>query len=511
MGKQEIKAIEYDVEKDSQKEDDIEEKEENKKVVSTRKNIRKAKWKYRCSIYPTIKQNHCFYLYGSLILHSDYDPVNIFSSETMDLIQKHQQVQSVVINKQVGAIETIYDIISPGILDFAFLVKHFENKQLQTFYNFAQSLKDFKIFVDIINQKIIDKKKLLKSMPKVLDIMDQQYFQFEKWANDLIEKHFKDEFFGYNLYQANYRKGYAELKKQVVSHNSISLFGETINDVYESELCKMKNKSVQFEKYQDFNLDLMIESLTFIIGANASQQQHMKKNLSFSTIEGFQLPGTMEIYKIKFYDYKKDDPTFQFVSEYDYMMTISVLKVDDLWLKRLIDIRKELENYQKPNNPPFLMEASSEFKNSNSLIFKEEDNDILSTVKKNNLSRMQFEPFNDMIDNSYKLNDCLVSSQNLSQAGKSDFETVNTEASEYFTPEAIDLAGNKEHQEYLSKQMLQLQQKDQIAQNLNQFFQLKQQELELSNIEYTCQVEYFLDKFYSSDKGSSNQCQFKVI
>ncbi|EAR88181.2 hypothetical protein TTHERM_00016470 (macronuclear) [Tetrahymena thermophila SB210] len=511
MGKQELKAIECDTEKDQQKEEEVQ--EQNKKVVSSRKNIRKAKWKYRCVMYPTIQQNFCFYLYGSLILHSDYNPVNVFSSDTMDLIQRHQQVESVIINKQVGAIEIKYNIISPGILDFAFLVKHFENKQLQSFYNFAQSLKDFKIFVDVINQKIIDKKKILNKMPKVLDIMDQQYFQFEKWANDLIEKHFKDEFFSYSLYQSNYRKGYAELKKQVSSHNTISLYGQSISDVYEAEICKMKNKSVQFEKYQDFNIDLLMECLTFIIGANASQQSFQKKNLQMSTIEGFQLPVTIEIYKLKFYDYKKNDPNFHFVSEYDYMMIINVVKVDDLWLKRLIDIRKELENYKKPNNQPFMIEASQEFNHINSLLFKEEDNEILRTVKKNNsFNHMQFESFEDAMDSSYKVNEGLISSSHISSVGvKSDNETINTDTCEYFTPEVIDLAGNKEHQEYLNKQIMQLQQKDQIAQNLNTFFQLKQQEIELSNIEYSCQVEYFLDKFYSSDKEDQKQCQFKVV
>ncbi|KAL4464166.1 hypothetical protein ABPG72_008568 [Tetrahymena utriculariae] len=245
-------------------------------------------------------------------------------------------------NNNIGAIETNYNVINPGLVDFAFLVKHFENKQLQVYYDFAQSLKNYQIFVSSISQKIMDKQKELKSMPALLDIMDQQYFQFEQWASDLIEKHFKDEFFVYSLYQVNYRKGYAEMKKQVNSYNSISLFGETASNVYEAEI------------YQDFNINQFLESLTFNIGASASWLPYQKKHLTFSTIEGFQIPGIMEIYKLKFYDYKKNDYNFRFIQDYDYIMAINVFKVDDLWLKRLIDIRKNLENYQRPNNPPFI-------------------------------------------------------------------------------------------------------------------------------------------------------------
>ncbi|KAL4476460.1 hypothetical protein ABPG74_010193 [Tetrahymena malaccensis] len=512
MRKQKLNAIQNDAEKEQKKINDANEKEEqNKNVVSsTHKKIRKCKWQYRCSIFHTIKQNHCFYLYGSLVLHTNYDLDTLFSTQTIDLILHHQQMQSVAINKQIGAIETNFNVMNPGIVDFNFLVKRFENKQLQIYFDFAKSLKDLQISVNTVNQFVIEKQKELKSMPELLDLLDQQYFQFEKWANDLIEKHFKDEFFGYTLYQNNYRKGYAEMKKQVNSQNSISLFGESLNDIYEAELCKMKNKSIFFERYQDFNIDLFLENLTFNITANSSKLQFQKKQITFSTIEGFQLPGTMEIYKLKYYDYKKDDPNIKFISEKDYIMIITLLKVDDLWLKRLIDIRKELQDYQKPNNPPFKFESSSE-NNIDSFSFNEEDKDILSTIRNTNYDKIYLEPLDQEIDTCQNVQQCIPSSLNFSSEVQNDNQLSNTKEEQYFTPEVIDLTGNKEHQDYLSKQVLQLQQKKKIAQNLNKYFSQKQQELELSNIEYSCQVEYLLDKFYSSDHEMLKNNQFKQV
>ncbi|EAR88179.2 hypothetical protein TTHERM_00016450 (macronuclear) [Tetrahymena thermophila SB210] len=504
MGKQRAKAIKFDKEKEKQNQNDVEERDEKNQLVSQNKKIRKAKWKYICSIYPTIQQIQSFYLYGSLILHTNYDPDTVFSNQAIDLVLRHQQIQSVIIDKQIGAIETNFNIINPGLVDFSFLVEHYKNKQLQIYFDFAKSLKDFQIFVNVINQKTIDKQNELKSKPTLLDVFDKQYLEFEKWAQNLIEKHFKDEFFGYSLYQANYRKGYVEMKKQVNSQNSISLFGESMNDVYEAEICKMKNKSVMFEKYQDFNIDLILECLAFEISANASSLPYQKKYLYFSTIEGFQLPGTLEIYKIKFYDYKKNDPNFYFIQEFDYSMTINVLKVDNLWLKRLINIRKELENYQIPNNPPFIFENSSEFSSHNNILnFNEEDSDILSTVKNNNF--MQSEKFDQMIDTSQNGQQYIIGSLQASNfLGKNDNKLANADTDLYFTPEVIDLAGDIDRQEYLNKQVLQLQQKEKIVQNLNQFYSYKKQELELSNIEYSCQVEYFLDKYYSDHDSSKN-------
>lgn len=58
-----------------------------------------------------------------------------------------------------------------------------------------------------------------------------------------------------------------------------------------------------------------------------------------------------ENYYIKYCNYKKNDKDFMFVSDNDYVLFVNVIKVEDFWLKKLIDLREDLMHYKKPNNP----------------------------------------------------------------------------------------------------------------------------------------------------------------
>lgn len=53
-----------------------------------RKYIKKTKWKYM-SIGPVLKQTHMFYLYGSIVLFTDYTPENIYNSNLVELVARH--------------------------------------------------------------------------------------------------------------------------------------------------------------------------------------------------------------------------------------------------------------------------------------------------------------------------------------------------------------------------------------------------------------------------------------